>query len=75
MAFTDKDREKLTKVHTDVAWIKKEHGRRLDELESEDKTLHHRINKVTKIYVGASAGLAALASGITAWFKTQIGGN
>lgn len=76
MPFTDLDREKLVQVHTDVAWIKSEHGQRLDNLESEDKILHHRINKVRNIYIGATAALTALAGGITAWVKTQItGGN
>lgn len=75
MPFTDKDRETLTKVHTDVGWIKVEHGKRLDNLEKEDKVIHHRINKVRNIYIGASAALAALGGGIVAWFKTQTGGN
>ncbi len=74
MAFTDKDREMLVKTHTTVKMMKESHERRLKDLEDEDKLLHHRINKVTKIYVGASAALAALAGAVTAWFKTQTGG-
>lgn len=75
MAFTDKDREKLTRVHTDVTWIKNAHGQRLDNLEAEDKTLHHRINKVRNIYVGASAGIGIIAGAIGGFFKSITGGN
>ncbi len=75
MAFTDKDREKLTQVHTDTQWIKKEHGKRLDNLEAEDKVLHHRVNKVRNLFIGLSSGLFAGAGALTAWLKSQTGGN
>lgn len=75
MGFEDKDREKLVQVHTDVAWIKKEYGQRLDNLEAEDKLLHHRINKIRNLYIGASAGIGIIAGAIGNWLKSQTGGN
>jgi len=75
MAFTDKDRENLTTVCNDVKWLKTSHEQRLKNLEDEDKVLHHRINKVRNIYIGVSAGIAAVSSGITAWIKSNLGGN
>ncbi len=75
MAFTDKDRENLTTVCNDVKWIKKEHSQRLKDLEDEDKVLHHRINKVRNIYVGASAGIGVISGAIGFWVKSLKGGN
>ena len=74
MGFEDKDREKLTQVHTDVQWIKSEHGKRLDNLETEDKMLHHRINAVRKLFIGFSAFLSALGGGVAVWVKSQLTG-
>ncbi len=76
MSFTDKDREKLIQVHTDVQWIKEEHGRRLNELEDEDGTLHHKINKVRNLYIGITAalsGLSAAGGALLAYLKTKGG--
>jgi len=55
--------------------MKEEHDRRIEALEKEDKVLHHRINVVRNIYIGVSAGIAAISSGLTAWFKSSSGGN
>ena len=75
MPFTDKDRENLTTVCNDVKWIKKSHEQRLKDLEDEDRVLHHRINKVRNIYVGASAGIGIIAGAIGGFFKSLTGGN
>ena len=74
MAFTDKDREKLTQVHTDTQWIKKEHDRRLAALEAEDKLLHSRISATRKIFLGLSSGIGIIAGAIIFWVKSLKGG-
>ena len=71
MGFTDKDRNLLSQTATDTAWIKKEHGRRLAELEAEDKLLHHRINKVRNLFGGITAAAGTAMTGIIAYFKLK----
>lgn len=75
MGFLEKDRDMIIKTHTDVAWIKKEYSKRLDNLEKEDKLLHHRINKNRNLFIGLSAGLSTISAGVTAWLKSLTGGN
>lgn len=74
MAFTDKDRETLAQVRVDIVWIKEEHGKRLEKLETEDKVLHARINRVRNLYMGASAGIGVIAGAIAIWIKSNFGG-
>ena len=71
MGFTDDDRTIQAQTATDVAWIKREHGRRLKELEKEDKILHHRINKVRNLFGGITAAASASVTGVIAWFKLK----
>ncbi len=74
MGFEDKDRELLSQTANDTAWIKKEHGRRLKELEGEDKVLHHRINKVRNLFGGITATASAAIAGVIAYFKLRGNG-
>ena len=69
MAFTDKDRTMLVKTHTTVKLIKESHERRLENLETEDKVLHHRINKVRNLFGGITAAASAAITGIYGYFK------
>ncbi len=72
--FTTKDRNMLIKTHTTVTLIREEHGRRLKELEKEDKALHHRINKVRNLFGGITATAGAVVAGIIGYFKLTKGG-
>ena len=74
MAFTDKDRTTLVKTHTTVKLIKESHERRLENLEKEDKILHHRINKVRDLFGGIMAAAGAAITGIIGYFKLTKGG-
>ena len=69
MGFEPKDRELLIQTSNDVGWIKQEHGRRLEELEKEDKILHHRINKVRNLFGGITTIASTIVAGIVAYFK------
>ena len=69
MGFTDQDRNMLVKTHTTVTLIREEHGRRLEELEKEDKVLHHRVNDVRKLFGGITVVAGAVITGITGYFK------
>ena len=74
MGFTDKDRTIQAQTATDVAWIKKEHGRRLIELEETDKVLHHRINKVRNMFGSIVATAGAAITGLWGYLKLTKGG-
>lgn len=69
MAFTEKDRTMLVKTHTDVGWIKTTHEKRLQDLEDEDKILHHRINAVRNLFTGVSTTITAAGAGLVAWMR------
>ena len=69
MGFTDQDRNMLVKTHTTVTLIREEHGRRLEELEKEDKVLRHRVNDVRKLFGGITAMAGAIITGVVGYFK------
>ena len=69
MGFTDADRTIQTQTANDVKWIKTEHGRRLKELEKEDKVLHHRVNDVRQLFGGITAVAGAVITGVVGYFK------
>ncbi len=69
MGFTDKDRNMLIKTHTTVGMIQKSHEKRLDNLEEEDKVLHHRINVVRNLFGGITAAASAAIAGVVGYFK------
>ena len=71
--FTTKDRNMLIKTHTTVTLIREEHGRRLEELETETKVIHHRINVVRNLFGGIIAAASAAVTGTIGYFKFKGG--
>ncbi len=69
MGFTIKDRNMLIETNTVV----KTYEKRLDNLEEEDKLLHHRINKVRNLFGGITATASAAITGIFGYFKFKGG--
>ncbi len=84
MGFTDADRTIQTQTATDVAWIKDEHGRRLEELEKEDDKLHSRITEGRqetdkringiKLFSTGAVFVGSAAGSFLAFLKTLKGG-
>lgn len=70
MPFTDKDRDRLIKLSTDMDWVKTSYGDRLEKLEISDGMIHGRINKI-KFWAAATFGGTSLGSVLIGWFNNK----